>query len=70
MELTLIPYLRSNVFPDDVFNEFNNNGYDFDEEDYIVVISWEISTNMIFKKWLLETYGNVMKNHTAFAIKY
>lgn len=71
-EIKFIVELDACDFPGDVENELCDRDISTHYQNEVIRIDWDgkYSKNVLplFKKWLVETYGEEIKQHSGFAI--
>lgn len=69
-KLDLVPQLEARDFNKEVEEEMVDNDVSIHYESDGVDIDWEDDESFpVTKNWLLETYGEVVKEHSFFAIE-
>ena len=72
--LLLIPLIQSDNLPNNILDDLSNYLYSFNEpktldEDNLIYIDWEDEEYLLdFKKFLLDEYGNDIKQYEYLAI--
>lgn len=65
----LIPMVDAGHFPNEVDNEFEDEDISTHYQSDIITLDWEEHDYLpLFKQWLVEQYGESIKEYDSFAI--
>ncbi len=67
--IELIPYIYAGDFSDEMLIELIDREINTHYQNDVFSIDWKEDKLIATKQWLLETYGEVIKNYDTFAIQ-